>query len=411
MRIAIFHDLPSGGAKRALYEYCKRLVDNHEIDVFTLSIANHDFADLRPLATAHHVYEFQPGKLFDSPFGRLNQAVRVADLQRMGRLMREVAQDIDRGGYDVLLAHPGQFEKAPSVLAYCTTPGVYYCPEILRQLYETQPPRPYDDSASSRRQFLNRIDPLLAWYTASAKRVDRQNTRQADMVLVNSAFTREAVRQVYGVAADVAYPAVDVDWFRPLGLAKRPFLLSVGSLTPMKGFDFLIEALAHLPEENRLPLVIASNFQNPPERDFLQELAHQRGVTLHLEGNVTDEKLRQLYNEAMLTLFSPVREPLGLVPLESMACGTAVVTVREGGMQETMLDGQTGRVVARDPAQFAQAIQHLLANPELAQEYGRFGRQYVVENWTWEQATATLASYLQMAVAKPLPATTIPSPA
>ena len=81
MRIALYHNLPSGGAKRTLQEATKRLAVNHQIDVYTLTTANHDFADLRPYVASHQVFEFQPGALLASPFGRFNQIIRIEDHQ------------------------------------------------------------------------------------------------------------------------------------------------------------------------------------------------------------------------------------------------------------------------------------------------------------------------------------------
>ncbi|MCB8923779.1 MAG: glycosyltransferase [Ardenticatenaceae bacterium] len=87
-----------------------------------------------------------------------------------------------------------------------------------------------------------------------------------------------------------------------------------------------------------------------------------------MEGNVTEEKLRSLYNQAMITVYSPIREPFGLVPIESMACGTPVVSVREGGTQETILRGKPACWSSARPAQFAQAIQRLWADREMVVE-------------------------------------------
>ena len=84
MKIALFHNLPSGGAKRAVYEWIKRLSQKHKIDVFSLSTADHNFLDLRSLVTNHKIYQFQPSRLFGSPFGRINQFQRRA----MARIQR-----------------------------------------------------------------------------------------------------------------------------------------------------------------------------------------------------------------------------------------------------------------------------------------------------------------------------------
>ncbi len=401
MRIAIYHNLPSGGAKRTLYESARRLALRHQVDVYTLSSADHSFGDLRPCVASHRIYEFQPRPLLDSPWGRLNQGLRLADLAQLRRLGRSVASDLRAGGYDVAFVHACQFEKAPSVLAYLgDLPSVYYCQEPLRVLYEPQPARPYGDDSSPRRTALNRIDPLLKLYLATVRRIDRSNTRRASRVLVNSRFMQQTVGQIYQISPQLSYHGIDAQHFAPLGLDKARFVLSVGSLTPLKGFDFLIEALAELPAGQRPPLVIASNFQNPPERAYLEQLAAQKAVAVQLLGNVDDARLVELYNQALVTLYAPVREPFGLAPLESMACATPVVAVQEGGIPETVLPEQTGLLVPRDPQQFAAAVQRLLANPELAAAYGQAGRQQVLLHWTWEQAAQTIEEHLT-ATARP----------
>jgi glycosyltransferase involved in cell wall biosynthesis len=211
---------------------------------------------------------------------------------------------------------------------------------------------------------------------------------------VNSDFMRQTVRRIYEIEAQVSYHGVDTGQFRPLALEKQRMILSVGSLTPLKSFDFIIQAIAHIPAGQRPPLAIASNFQVPQERFYLEQLARDSHVELMLLDEVTDEQLIQLYNQAWITAYSPVREPFGLVPLESMACGTPVVAVREGGVPESVVDGETGLLVERDPVQFAEAVRQLLDNPALAADYGRRGREHVLRHWTWEHAVETLERHL-----------------
>lgn len=398
MRIAVYHNLPSGGAKRTLNESARRLATHHHLDVFTLSCANHDFADLRPHVASYKVFDFHPLPLLSSPLGRLNQAIRLADLLRLRSLSRAIARKIDQGDYDVLLAHPCQFETSPTILRYLQSlPSVYYCHEPLRLLYEAMPGRPYDDNSSSWRWVLNRVDPLPALYYSVLKRTDQRNTRSARTVLVNSKFMRHAVRRIYQVDAQVSYHGLDTQLFRPLPVEKRHMLLSVGSLTPLKGFDFLIRSVARIPPDQRPTLVIASNFQNPPERDYLEQLANDLDVDLTLLANVSDERLVQLYNQTKVTVYAPIGEPFGLVPLESMACGTPVIGVAEGGVRETIRHGETGLLTDRQPKQFADAILELLTNPLLAEELGKRGPGYVRDHWNWDDAVARLESHLKAA--------------
>jgi glycosyltransferase involved in cell wall biosynthesis len=394
MRIALFHNLPSGGAKRALYEMVRRLVGEHTIDVFTLSSANMAFGDIRPFVHDHRVVEFTPRPLLGSPFGRLNQAIRWSYLRRLRGVTAVIAEEIRRGGYDLLFAHPCQFEKCSSVVQFVDVPVVYFCQEPLRILYEETPLRPYDGQESGRRRLLNKIDPLPKLYFSRLQQVDRENTQRADRVLVNSEFMRGVVGGIYGVEAQVSYLGVNLDEFAPQRLPRQDFLFSVGSLTPMKGFDFLVQAVGAIPSAERPSLVIANNFQNADEKAFLLALASELAVDLQLLVNVSEERLVTLYNQAAAVAYTPVREPFGLVPLEAMACETAVVAVREGGTVETIVHGKTGLLVERDVGAFASALRRLLGDAALRTEMGRNGRIHVEQNWTWEQAARRVEAHL-----------------
>jgi len=79
-------------------------------------------------------------------------------------------------------------------------------------------------------------------------------------------------------------------------------------------------------------------------------------------------------------------EPLGLVPLESMACGTPVIGVKEGGVRESIIDGQTGILIDRDAQALADAVIRLMESPELHERFSQNGITYVREQWNWDKA-------------------------
>lgn len=391
MKIGIFHNLLSGGAKRTLYEFCQRLNSNHELWAYSLTSSNQDFADLKPLVTKNIVYDFKPGKLLRSPFGRFNQLVRLNDLKRLEDLYHVVAADMARQNFDLYFVNPSQFENSPALLRFLHgQPTVYFCQEPLRVVYEPTPTRPYNQLDSNLRKIADRIDPLPRIFKRALQKNDREAVRNARLVLVNSKYVQKAVQDIYQTDAHVNYPGVDAHFFRPLSLPKQNAVVSVGSLTPLKGFDFLVRSIGKISPEIRPPLWIASNFTNPPEQKYLVQLAQDYQVKLELFGGISDQRLVELYNQATVTVYAAVREPFGLVPIESMACGTPVVAVRDGGVQETVQDHITGRLVERDEDQFAAAIVDLLKNPELAREYGGNGRSLVLQQWTWEAATERL---------------------
>ncbi|MCI0480411.1 MAG: glycosyltransferase, partial [Candidatus Dadabacteria bacterium] len=113
----------------------------------------------------------------------------------------------------------------------------------------------------------------------------------------------------------------------------------------------------------------------------LKDLCDAKGVELELIKGLDDVGLRNLYSRARLVALGYVVEPLGLVPLEAMACGTPVVAVKEGGFRETIRDGEVGLLVERDPGDMAAAITRLLTDEDLYQRMRANCRPYVEENW------------------------------
>ena len=394
MNIAIYHNLPSGGGKRALYEMIRRLVDRHAVDVFTLSTADHDFCDLRPLVRQHQVFPFTPWGLLGSPFGRLNQGIYLGNVLRVRPVQQRMATQIDAGNYDVVFAHHCRFAQAPAILQYLKTPAVYYCQEPPRHFYEPPHDRPYLRSTGWRKR-VNDLDPLIALHRTVAMALDRRATLAARTVLVNSAFSRESIYRTYGRSAQVNYLGADLSNFKALNLPRERFVLSVGALAPHKGYDFLLRALAQIESEQRPLLVIVCNQLNPPEHAFLFVLAQQLGVRVDFRHKVDEAELVRLYNTALFTVYAPVMEPFGFVPIESMACGTPVVGVREGGVRETIEHEHTGLLVDRDPTQFAQAMKRLLQDANIRDRYGRQGRESVAQRWRWDASVAQLERMLE----------------
>lgn len=397
MRIAVYHNLSSGGAKRSLLEMVRGLAPRHEVDAFTLSCGEHDFADIRPYVRQHDVTPFTPGKLHESPYGRLNQLVYWRDLQRLDRVDQQVAQRIDAGGYDVAFIHHCRYRQSPAVLRYLQTPTVYYCQEPPRKLYDPPILRPYETKTGKQKQ-LDKIDPLPGLYERTLRLRDQKNVRHAHTILVNSAHSRELIWRVYQKEPVLCYLGVDTQEFQPVDIAREMMVLSVGTVNPIKGYDLLVKALGLVPEGIRPYLMIISNFSDDREIAYLETLAGQNQVNLQFHPLISDSReLASWYSRALITGYTPVLEPLGLVSLESMACGTPVLGVREGGVRETVLDGITGVLVDRSPQLVANALIDLLQQPQKVTQMGQQGRNWVEQNWGWQRTVACAEEALQQA--------------
>ncbi|MBX3061290.1 MAG: glycosyltransferase family 4 protein, partial [Anaerolineae bacterium] len=363
-------------------------------DVYTMSTADHEFCDLRPYVNQHTVFAFQPRALFASPFGRLNQLQRWHDLGDLVKLNRQIAEKIDNGAYDVLFVHTCQFSVIPSVLQYSKTPAVYYLHEPFGRKFHREISRPYY-RPNRLREAVDSVDPLIKLYQNRLYGLQKESVKRTPLLLANSQFTQNHMRQEFSVETPVSHYGVNLQGFRPLPAEpKEDYIVSVGELSPRKGFDFLIESLGHVPPKDRPKLRIACNSIIPEERDYVESLARERQVVLEVATSLNMEQLAVLYNRARFCVYAPVQEPFGLVPVEAMACGIPVIGVREGGVQESVVHGRTGLLVDRDPRLFAEAITFLLHNPDDVVVYGRQAREHVLQQWSWEKSVEKLEYYL-----------------
>jgi D-inositol-3-phosphate glycosyltransferase len=206
---------------------------------------------------------------------------------------------------------------------------------------------------------------------------------------------------------------VDTDRFTPHGTcpesagAGRPRIVSVGRLVPRKGFDLAIEAMTRL---DGVELIIAGGsdpqeLDADPEARRLSALIAEFGLTdrVRLLGRVAHEEMPSLLRSADVVVCSPWYEPFGIVPLEAMACAKPVVATAVGGLQDTVVDGVTGRLVPpRDPGPLAAALADLLADAQQRAAYGRAARARVENHYTWTSVAERVADRYSEAVAAAL---------
>lgn len=281
--------------------------------------------------------------------------IRTSGLNRWGALRREhraalpfLANDIDHIEIDadVVLASSSGWAHG------IRTPGrkIVYCHAPARWLYQTD--RYVSGSHTRSRPSVQAMimRSAVGLFGARLREWDRTAALSADRYLVNSTTVQHAVREVYGIEAEVippppallpsgpetALPGVDPGYF-----------LVVARLLPYKNIDLAIEAAKAL---DRRLVVVGTG----PDRARLARLSDHR-VTL--AGTVTDAQLRWLYRNAT-ALIAAAYEDYGLAPLEAAAFGRPSVALRDGGFLDTVIDGVTGTFFAEPSvAQLAAAME------------------------------------------------------
>jgi glycosyltransferase involved in cell wall biosynthesis len=200
-----------------------------------------------------------------------------------------------------------------------------------------------------------------------------------------------------GINARLCYLGVDAEFFHPdPAITREKRVLSVGSFHPAKRHEFVVDAVATIPQARRPAVhVIGHNIELGPGNagtyaDELCRRAVARDVVLTVSHEVSDEALRNAYRHASVVASAPHLEPFGLIPLEAMACGTPVVGVSEAGLRETVQHEVTGLLTERHPGVFGSAIDQVLCNANLAGQFGQNGREVVQKLWTWRRSADVL---------------------
>lgn len=400
MRIAIYENLPPGGAKRTSFELGRYLSRRHQVDLYRLAISDNRLFDLAPLAHQVYEYPFAPLRgLLDTRLKQGHFAPRSYVLFRpLRRLHRRIAADIARRGYDLLLAHTDAMTQAPYLLRWLgNVPSVYYCQEALRVRQERVAMDLHRQHLRESRFPVSTLRLIEdAWVLPRLAAADAASAAAAGTIAVNSQYSRERVFAAYGRDAVVCYLGVDPERFRPdTTVVRRREVLSIGSPPLLKGHGLVIDALSRVPAERRpaLRVVMASRANAGP----LEQQAQEQSVRLVIETGLDEAALADRYRAATATICAARLEPFGLTALESMACGTPVIAIDEAGYRESVVNGSTGMLVDPEPNALGDAIASLLDQPDRVAALGQAGRETVIERWTWAHAGRRLETLLERA--------------
>jgi len=393
MKIAIFHNLPSGGAKRALYTFSKFLTrSGHAVEVFVPSTADETYLPLGDVVSEVNVFNVKRtiSSLISSTLRNFPLSI-PADLERVER---NIADNINGQDFDVVFCEQDRYTYSPFFLKYIKKPTIYYCQQPARsqELRTIAINERFPSPQSLReRSMRNCFDRRLL-------KIDKKNASFAEHILTNSYFSRESILRTYGRTSFVSYLGVDTEIFKPIGIPKDDFVLSVGSLAPRKGVDFIVSSLGTIHSKIRPKLIVVSNAVDIHLKNSLEQFAQEIGVDLRIVRSIANDELVSLYNRAKLVLYAPYLEPFGLVPLEAMACGTRVVAVKEGGGRESVIHNKTGILTQRDEHMFAEAVMELLSNEEKIRDMSQKAIECIEEYWTVEKAGKRLMWHINRVV-------------
>ncbi|AKK05552.1 glycogen synthase (ADP-glucose) [Corynebacterium mustelae] len=242
---------------------------------------------------------------------------------------------------------------------------------------------------------------------------ERNTMEYADAVIAVSEGMKEALLRAYPrVDADkvhVVLNGIDTKLWQPrptfdaaedsilreLGIdPDRPIVAFVGRITRQKGVNHLVKAARHF--DDGVQLVLCAGAPDTPEiaeqtASLVAKLQAERDGIVWVQEMLPKEKIQEILTAADCFVCPSIYEPLGIVNLEAMACGTAVVASDVGGIPEVVVDGKTGTLVHYDEADatgferdLAAAVNQMVADRERAKKFGVAGRDRAVSDFSWD---------------------------
>jgi glycosyltransferase involved in cell wall biosynthesis len=225
----------------------------------------------------------------------------------------------------------------------------------------------------------------------------RQITRRADWVLAHStSLLRDAHERIGNLGKNCSYLHYGVECVRLRETAERAmtaapipeddYILTVAKLYPRKGLDILLRAIHTLKSAHcRYRFVIVGD---GPEESRLKSMATELGIEsmVLFAGDIKNDIVPALFKHCAFFALSSRVEPFGIVLLEAMTFGKAIVATKAGGIPEFIQNGHNGLLVdVEDSYALAEGIDRLIRDKDLRERIGRNGHMVVEEQYDYDK--------------------------
>jgi glycogen(starch) synthase len=376
LSLAVFNTQPPhlyfGGVERRIVETAKRL--HNEVDTTVYSGTKAGFRKAASLNGVRVVPCFSTDALFPVDNWFFNRTlVGAVDVIRA-----DVYEAHAVSGYGFLKALRQRNVKTPFIQ---TVHGVL-ADEYAQSLKRGVP------------SFRAKVANLVMWQLS---KLEAESAKNATLTVTISEYSRRKIMQLYGVdeaKIRIVSNGVDTQRFKPsegcesmkrqIGMDNKLCVLFVGRLIPRKGLQYLVEAAKQIVKEfSQTMFLIAGNGPLLNSLVSYLEKMNLKGKFVFL-GDVSERALPALYSCADVFVLPSIQEGLGIALLEAQATAKPIVAFDVGGVGDAVLNKETGLLVKPDSGELANAIMKLLASWSLREKMGRRGREFVVDNFSWD---------------------------
>jgi starch synthase len=264
--------------------------------------------------------------------------------------------------------------------------------------------------------------------------IEKTALEMADAIIAVSGETKRDIERLFEVDPNrvrVIHNGIDLEEYRRVDSTDalrshginpdEPYLLFVGRITRQKGIIYLVRAIQFM--DPGFQIVLCAGAPDTPEiatemQKAIEQAKAKRSDIIWIEEMVDRRAVIELYSHAAVFCCPSIYEPFGIINLEAMACGTAVVASAVGGIKEVVVDGETGLLVPLEqmkespfeplnPEKFSRdlagKINQLMKDRQLREKFGKAGRKRVEEKFSWSTiAQKTKALYESLTRSVPL---------
>jgi len=269
--------------------------------------------------------------------------------------------------------------------------------------------------------------------------IEKTALEMADAIIAVSGETKCDIERLFDVDSNrvrVIHNGIDLEEYRRVDSTdalKRhgvdpddPYLLFVGRITRQKGIIYLVRAIQFM--DPGFQIVLCAGAPDTPEiaiemQKAIERAKAKRSDIIWIEEMVDRNAVIEFYSHAAVFCCPSIYEPFGIINLEAMACGTAVVASAVGGIKEVVVDGETGFLVPLEqmsespfeplnPEKFSRdlagKINQLMKDRQLREKFGKAGRKRVEEKFSWSTiAQKTKALYESLTRSVPLKSSSV----
>jgi len=362
MKIAIFHELPLGGARRVINEYAQQLKKSNLVDLFLVDNRSNNSED----KFYSNIYFY---KFLDKVWMGNNWKSRIykdtIELIKLYFLNRKIAQRIDRDKYDIVLITASKYIEAPFIMRFLKTPFIFYAQDPYYRIIYDPMLKISKDLGFARHSYekLNRF---------VRKILDKQNVSKTKLCLAPSKFIAKLFSKTYKKDCKVMHCGIKTNLFKPNKIEKDIDIFYIGSSDPIDRYSLVKQIITFMKHKPKTKILLI-------DKEWISD----------------DKALVNLYQRSKVLLATAYNEGFGLVPLEAMACGVPVVATDEAGHKETVIDGTTGYLLSQNPKLFAQKLEWLFSHPKDREKMGNNARNVVLKDWSWNSRSDELLRTFQ----------------